>query len=254
MTDISEKEFYIENDGLRYHAKLNMPEGKDRCPLCIVFHGFTGHMEERHITAVSDVLTSVGIASLRVEMYGHGKSSGEFRDHTLFKWVTGGLAVIDYALGLDFVTDLFLAGHSQGGLLVMLLAGMCAGKIRALIPLSPAWMIPEKAREGTILGVNFDPKIIPEEIRSDNWTLDGNYIRTARMLHPEEAIAGYDGPVLIVHGDEDESVPVEYGEKAAKLYKNAELVIIRGDNHCYDRHLEEMKKAVKEFTEQTVFL
>ena len=79
------QEFYITEDGIRYHAKLEMPEGMKRCPLAIVFHGFTGHMEERHIIAVADAIRSVGIATLRVEMYGHGQSDGEFRNHTLYK-------------------------------------------------------------------------------------------------------------------------------------------------------------------------
>ena len=241
------KEFYITDDGIRYHAKLDMPEGKEKCPLAIVFHGFTGHMEETHIIAVAEALNSVGVAALRVEMYGHGKSDGQFRDHTLYKWVTGALAVLDYARSLDFVTDLFITGHSQGGLLTMLAAGMRPKELKAILPLSPAWMIPEKARKGEVLGTVFDPLDIPEEINSGDWTLGGNYIRVAQTIHPEDEIERYTGPVLIVHGDADEAVPVEYAYKAAELYKNAKLVIIPGDTHCYDHHLEMVTEAVKEF-------
>jgi len=244
------QEFFITEDGIRYHAKLEMPEGMKRCPLAIVFHGFTGHMEERHIIAVADAIRSVGIATLRVEMYGHGQSDGEFRNHTLYKWVTGGLAVIDHALSLDFVTDLYITGHSQGGLLVMLLAGMRPKQIKALIPLSPAWMIPEKARAGEVLGMTFDPLDIPEEIHNEERTLSGNYIRVAQTIHPEDEIDRYAGPVLIIHGDEDEAVPVEYAYKAAERYKNAKLVIIPGDTHCYDHHLEQVTEAVKEFLQR----
>ena len=241
------QEFFITEDGIRYHAKLDRPEGVEKCPLAIVFHGFTGHMEERHIVAVSEAIRSLGIAALRVEMYGHGQSDGEFRNHTLYKWVTGGLAVIDYALGLDFVTDLYITGHSQGGLLVMLLAGMRPKQIKALIPLSPAWMIPEKARAGEVLGMTFDPLDIPEEIHNEERTLSGNYIRVAQTIHPEDEIDRYPGPVLIIHGDEDEAVPVEYAYKAAERYKNAKLVIVPGDTHCYDHHLEQVTEAVKGF-------
>ena len=241
------QEFFITEDGIRYHAKLDRPEGVEKCPLAIVFHGFTGHMEERHIVAVSEAIRSLGIAALRVEMYGHGQSDGEFRNHTLYKWVTGGLAVIDYSLGLDFVTDLYITGHSQGGLLVMLLAGMRPKQIKALIPLSPAWMIPEKARAGEVLGMTFDPLDIPEEIHNEERTLSGNYIRVAQTIHPEDEIDRYPGPVLIIHGDEDEAVPVEYAYKAAERYKNAKLVIVPGDTHCYDHHLEQVTEAVKGF-------
>ena len=110
------KEFYIENDGVRLHAKLDMPEtaqmNAGKCPLVIVIHGFTGHMEEEHIVAAAGAVNAVGFAALRVEMYGHGGSDGRFEDHTLYKWVTNALAVIDYAKTLDFVSDLYLCGHS----------------------------------------------------------------------------------------------------------------------------------------------
>ena len=34
--------------------------------------------------------------------------------------------------------------------------------IQGIIPLSPAWMIPEGARKGPLLGQTFDPDHIPE--------------------------------------------------------------------------------------------
>ena len=241
------KEYYIDCDGIKLHAKLDMPEGKEKCPLCIVIHGFTGHMEERHIIAVQEALNEIGIASLRVEMYGHGQSDGEFRDHTLYKWVTNALAVVDHVKTLDFVTDLYITGHSQGGLLTMLIAGMCPDSFKAVLPLSPAWMIPEAARAGQVLGTPFDPMHIPEMLSFGDRELRGNYVRVAQTIHPEEEIARYRGPVLIVHGDKDEAVPYEYAVKAAELYADAQLVTIPGDTHCYDYHLEMVTEAVKEF-------
>ena len=243
------QEFYIDSDGVKIHAKLDRVEGKDKSPLCILIHGFTGHMEEDHIIAAQQAMNRAGVSVLRAEMYGHGGSDGEFKDHTLYKWVTNALSVVKYAKSLDFVTDLYLCGHSQGGLLTMLIGGMCADDFKAIIPLSPAWMIPEVAREGSILGTSFDPKHIPEKINSGDWELSGDYIRVAQTIHVEEEIDRYEGPVLIIHGDEDEAVPYSYGEKAAKLYKNAKLVTIHGDDHCYTRHLNEVADALQTFFE-----
>ena len=242
------KEFFIDDDGIRLHAKLEMPAGDDRCPLVIIVHGFTGDMEEPHIRQAAGAAIAAGYAALRVEMYGHGKSDGKFRNHTLYKWVSNMLTVVEYAQGLDFVTGLYLCGHSQGGLLVMLIAGMCPDKFGAIIPLSPAWMIPEYARKGELLGTGVNPLNIPDEfVQDDNNVLSGNYMRVAQTIHVEDEIERYKGPVLIVHGDEDESVPYEYGVKAAELYNNAKLVTIKGDNHCFDKHSDRMAEAVKEF-------
>ncbi len=241
------QEFYINCDGIRLHAKLDMPEGRERCPLCILIPGFTGHMEEAHITAAQAAINEAGVAVLRVEMYGHGGSDGKFEDHTLYKWVTNGLAVIKYARSLDFVTELYLSGHSQGGLLTMLLGGMCADDLKAILPLSPAWMIPDYAREGILFGMEIDSKHIPERVLSEEWELSGDYIRVAQTIHVEDEIARYEGPVFIVHGEEDEAVPFSYAEKALKLYKNARLIPVKGANHCFDDHLDELGAALISF-------
>ena len=241
----------IIDDGIRLNAKLEKPAGYTdgtKVPLVIIIHGFTGHMEERHILAVSETLKETGCATLRVDMYGHGSSDGEFAKHTLFKWMSNALTVIDYARSLDFVSDLYLCGHSQGGMMAMLAAGMKHEYIKGLIPLSPAWMIPEHARKGTLLGQDFDPDHIPDMLPAwGDRGLEGNYVRVAQTIHVEDFIDRYDGPVLIVHGDEDETVPVQYGIEAARRYKDAKLVLIPGDTHCYDHHLEAVTEAVAEW-------
>ncbi len=239
---------FIMDDGIRLNAKLDMPDIKagGKCPVAVVIHGFTGDMEERHIVAVSKALNEAGCATLRVDMYGHGGSGGEFGKHTLYKWLTNALTVIDYARGLDFMAELYLCGHSQGGLTVMLAAAMKHDVIDGIIPLSPAWMIPEQARQGMILGQTFDPEHIPDVIPPWRYVgLEGNYVRVAQTIHVEEAIKRYSGPVLIVHGDMDEDVPVRYGIEAARLYRDARLVLIPGDTHCYDRHLDMVTESVR---------
>lgn len=243
------REFYINDDGIKLHAKLDFPtEEKEKYPLVIVIHGFTGHMEEEHIVGVSRAMNEIGFATLRAEMYGHGGSDGAFHDHTLFKWIGNAMAVTDYARNLDFVSDLYLCGHSQGGLLTMLIGGMEHDVFRAIIPLSPASMIPANARRGELLGQTFDPDHIPDELESwDGLTLGGNYIRAAQMLHIEDAIRRFTNPVLLVHGSADEAVPLSCSEEAAEAYKDAKLVVIPDDLHCYDYHLDMVEKAVQDF-------
>ena len=241
------KEFYINCDGTRLHAKLDRPDDTVKGALCILIHGFTGHMEEEHIIAAQKAMNEAGVSVLRAEMYGHGKSDGRFIDHTLYKWVTNALAVIAYARGLDFVTELYVCGHSQGGLLTMLMGGMCADVLKGILPLSPAWMIPENARAGIVLGNSFDPEHIPEKLASESWEISGDYIRVAQTIHVEDAISRFKGKVLIVHGDEDPVVPYSYAEKAAELYKDAKVIPIHGADHCFVGHLEELADSIKVF-------
>lgn len=245
------KEFYIEDDGIKLHSRLDMPAGYEegtKCPLVIIIHGLTGHMEEPHIRAIAAQFNELGMATLRAEMYGHGKSGGDFHRHNLFKWLNNAMTVTDYAKSLDFVTDLYLCGHSQGGVTTELVGGMKHEDFRAIMPLSPATFITEGARAGREFGYEFDPDRIPDELPvNDEQTVDGNYVRAAQLLDIDYAIEKYKGPVLIVHGDQDEAIPVHYSEEAAAKYSNARLVIVKGDDHCYNYHLDEVLAAIREF-------
>ena len=236
----------LNDDGIRLHVELSMPEKQaDQLPLVILVHGFTGHMEERHILASASAMLKEGYAVLRAEMYGHGQSGGEFVNHDLYKWIHNLLTVADYARTLPFVSDLYLCGHSQGGLLVMLAGAMLRDRVRGIIPLSPAWMIPEQARNGCVLGYRFDPDHIPDRILLDpDRELNGNYIRVAQTVFAEEAIRRFPGPVLLVHGTGDATVPYVWAEKAAALYADCELVPIPGDTHCFDLHCDQLENAL----------
>ena len=245
---------FFDIDGVRLNAKLEFPDNEaEQSPLLILVHGFTGHMEERHILAVADTVRSLGFAVLRVELYGHGHSGGSFFDHDLGKWVSELTQIIDRMQKLDFVSELWLCGHSQGGLAVMLAAAERKDAVKGLIPLSPAWTIPAGARMGNLLGAPFDPANVPAVIPvKEGLTLSGNYVRVAQTVDAEAAIRAYPGPVLIVHGTADETVPFACSQQAAALYQNCTLVPVEGDTHCFDRHLEEMTAAVRAWlAEQT---
>jgi pimeloyl-ACP methyl ester carboxylesterase len=181
-------------------------------------------------------------------MFGHGKSDGKFEEHDLFRWLENGMTVTEYAQSLDFATDIYLIGHSQGGLTTVLLAGMMPQAFKAAIPLSPAVMVPDGARSGKLLGYSFDPHNIPDMLHANSeQSIKGRYVRAAQLINIDWAISNYKNPVFIVHGDEDEAIPVKYSEELNTKYENSELVIIKGDDHCYNYHLDEVIEAVKGF-------
>lgn len=247
------EELFIECDGLKVHAKIEFPEvQKEKMPVFVLIPGFTGHIEEDHIIGIANAAIDAGYVCLRAELYGHGLSDGDFYDHTLYLWLQQSIRVINYVASLPYAEKIVLAGHSQGGLLSVLAAGVMEDKLCALIPLSPALNIPNDAKRGSILEVKFDNDNLPEYIQSDCWKLSSNYIRVARMLPIESAIEGFKKPVLVIHGTEDESVPYIYGKELSGKYINAKLISIEGDNHCYDYHLDEVKSAVSEFIKEFV--
>ena len=237
---MTREEFYLTDDGIRLHAKLDRPEGLEKTPLRIVVHGLTGHMEEPHLCAVSETMNDLGIATLRVELYGHGQSDGAFEDHDLAKWLHNLDTVTDYAKSLDFVTDLYLCGHSQGGLAVVIQAGRRPEEYKAILPLAPALMIPRLAKQ-------FPEDEIPDCFYFHEQRIAQGYILANRALDVDAAIRNYHGPVLLVQGMADTTIVPQDTVDAAKVYENAALVTIDGDTHCFDYHLDKVVEAVKEF-------
>ncbi len=237
---MTREEFYLTDDGIRLHAKLDRPEGLEKTPLCIIVHGLTGYMEEEHIVAISAAMNDFGIATLRVELYGHGQSDGAFEDHDLAKWLHNLDTVTDYAKSLDFVTDLYLCGHSQGGLAVVIQAGRRPEEYKAILPLAPALMIPRLAKQ-------FPEDEIPDCFYFHEQRIAQGYILANRALDVDAAIRNYHGPVLLVQGMADTTIVPQDTVDAAKVYENATLVTIDGDTHCFDYHLDKVVEAVKEF-------
>ena len=244
--------FTIPDDGIRLSAVLEKPAG-ERMPLAIFLHGFTSSKEKPHNIASCEAMREAGCATLRLDLYGHGDSGGEFRRHTLYKWISNTLAAVRYARQLPFVTDIYLSGHSQGGLTAALVGGMAPDLIRGLILRAPAFMIPGCARAGNMLGYRFDPDRIPDEIPViKGLTLDGEYLRVAQTIRPEEAVARFPGPVLLLHGDGDDVVPLQDSLDAAGRYRRCRMEIIPGETHHFDRRPEQMRRLIRDWLKKTM--
>ena len=237
----------IYDDGIRLSAILERP-GREPGPLAIVIHGFTSAKERPHTIAACEAMRDAGCATLRMDMYGHGESGGEVRKHTLYKWLSNIMAAVDWARSQDFVTDIYLSGHSQGGLAAALAAAIERDRVKGLILRAPAFMIPRCAREGNLLGRAFDPDHIPDEIEViKGLTLEGNYVRVAQAVRAEEAMDRFTRPVLILHGDRDDVVPLQDSLDASRRYKNCRLEIMEGETHHFDHDPEKMKAAIREW-------
>ncbi len=223
----------------------------DPGPLVLVLHGFTSSKDRIHTAAACEAMREAGFSTLRFDLYGHGESGGEFRKHTLHKWISNTLAMMDWAEQQDFVTEIWLSGHSQGGLTAALAAGTAPERVKGLILRAPAFMIPRCAREGNLLGIRFDPDHIPEAFPTiKGLTLEADYIRSAQAIRVEDAIDAFAGPVLLLHGEADDVVPLWDAAAAAERYRNCTLELIPGETHHFDRAPDRMKTLIRDWLKQ----
>ena len=240
--------FFINDDGIRLSAVLEQPEEKTTA-LVIILHGFGSTKDRPHNVKAAEAMRESGFATLRFDLYGHGESGGEFRKHTLYKWISNTMTVIDWARENSF-DCIYLSGHSQGGLIAAQVAGMEHDRIKGLILRAPAFIIPDLAWKGSMLGQSFDPNHIPDvAVTLNGLSLDGNYARVAQTIHVEDVFR-FTGPVLILHGDEDDLVPLDDSKRAEEQYTDCELREMKGETHHFDRHPEQMKEIITEWMEK----
>ena len=246
-----EQNIIIPDDGISLSAVLETPEGAEgKLPLVIILHGFGSAKNRIHTMQTAETMREAGFATLRLDLFGHGESGGEFCRHTLYKWIGNTLAAINYMRGLGY-TELYLSGHSQGGLVAALAGAMEPDRIRGLILRAPGFLIPEGARSGSLLGYSFDPDRIPDSVAlPQGVTLDGDYIRVAQTVYAEAAADRFKGPVLILQGKDDDVVPPETVRPFAARYADCELVEIEGEGHHFDHCPEEMTNRIRGFMEK----
>lgn len=227
----------------RISALLQQPalaEGQ-KCPLVILMHGFMANKALQPLKGIAQALEAEGIASLRFDFDGHGRSDGRFCEMTVLTEIEDAKVVFAYAKTLDFVSKIAFLGHSQGGVVAGMLAGeLGAGEVTALVQLAPAAVLKDDALNGVLMGKTYDPANPPEKFRVFFHTVGKCYFLVAQKLPIYETSAKYDGPVCLIHGTEDKIVPYRYSEQYDSVYKNSVLHILEGENHFLSKRRPEV--------------
>ena len=228
----------IKRDGLTLRGDLLRPNAC-KSPAAIIFHGFMatrGYDKEHMFCKIADALLAKGIAVVKFDFDGHGGSDGDFSDMNVYSEILDAAKIMDYVRGLDFVTDIYIVGHSQGALVGGMTAGYYREYVKKLVMLAPAATIKDDANKGSCFGKKYDTYNVPDYItmtnaENKNFNVGGLYFRIARTLPIYETTAMFEGETLIIHGTNDEAVGVVGSQRYAECMKNVTLELIEGENH-----------------------
>lgn len=211
-------------------GKKNHPQD-----VVILSHGFMAN--ERMCYKYAKLLAEIGFLAITFDFCGGGiisRSDGHSQNMTIFTEKEDLLAVIEGVKQQFSPTGITLLGCSQGGFVSGLLAAELKEKvIDRLILFYPAVCIPDDARKGKMMFYRFDPNNIPDVLGRFPMKLGGDYAKTVIDMDPYEALKGYNGPVLLVHGTADNIVDISYSRKLKEIYPNCTYEEIEGGGHMF---------------------
>ena len=226
--------FSCQRDGLTIRGTVL----GDACPgrhAVILCHGFLAN--ELSVRQEAEFLAQTGYLAVSFDFCGGGpdsRSDGDPADMTVLTEKEDLLSVIAAVRAQFRPASLSLLGMSQGGFVCALTAAdPRAGEILCLSLYFPALCIPDDARSGHLLLYHFDPEHMPDLLGDRPMRLGSCYALAVRDMDPYREIAGYDGPVLLVHGTADPIVNVRYSRRAKDVYRHCEYHEIEGAEHAF---------------------
>ena len=252
------KEYKVHGPQGGLAMEVTLPNGfnedTDKCPMVILMHGIFSSKNIVPIPALAKALAKEGIASICFDFGGHWKSEGKMQYMTVGKEIEDALAMWEYAKSLPYVSKIGLLGHSQGGVVASMTAGILASRGEspaALALVAPGSVVQDACRNGKFFGAKFNPADPPEYVKCFGiMKLGREYILTTQELDIYGTAKTYTGPVRLIHGSKDTIVPMSCSEKFVETYtQDAELIVVEGENHMITRKLKTVvTHAVSFFT------
>ena len=210
---------------------------KETYPAVILSHGFGSNAES--CKPYAKIFAANGYAAYAFDFRGGGadsRSSGATTEMSVLTEAEDLTAVLEQVRTLDYVDEsrVFLWGASQGGFVSSYVAANRPDDVKALILYYPAFVLQDDARARY---PNLDD--IPEIENLWGTELGAIYSMDAMSFDIYGVIGNYKGDVLIVHGDRDDVVPLSYSERAATVYKSANLIVFEGGGHGFSDRIAE---------------
>jgi len=231
------------NEGQKIIGVVHRPDGPPaaRYPAVVICHGFTGQKVEPHriFVKTAEKLAAQGYLALRFDFRGSGDSEGEFHEMTVEGEISDAIKAVDYLVAAEPVDPerIGVVGLSMGGAVAACLTGRDR-RIKATV----LWAaVADFEMMGT--GARFSNS--PWVAEFDAWDYGGNlvgrrHVESAVQVRPSEEIKQARGPVLILHGDNDQVVSLDH----AHLYRGSlaqagvphELTIVPGGDHTFNSY------------------
>jgi pimeloyl-ACP methyl ester carboxylesterase len=242
-------------------GRLDRPDGdqiawrriEGRGPTVLWLGGFRSDMSGTKAQALAEWAHARDRSFLRFDYFGHGESSGDFvKGGSISRWREDALAVIDELTEGPLV----LVGSSMGGWISLLALAARTERVKAIVLIAPAPDFTE---------VLMKPRFAPEVFRAleddgvwiERSEYDPEGYPITRLLIEDgdrwsvlPGPLGFKGPVRILQGARDDSVPWTHAHELVGALSGDDVVftLIKDGDHRLSRpqDLERLIAAVEE--------
>ena len=215
----------------------------------VFFHGFMSDMTGKKPSAIQNFCKKHKISFLKFEYSGHGRSSGKFIDGNISQWTNDAKQLIKSKIEKN--KKLIFIGSSMGSWIALNLLRIFKKRIKGFVGIASA---PEFLEE--LMWKKFDKKIREILMKKKIY-----YLKVGDFTYPITKQLILDGrknkilnrkinfniPVVLLHGLQDEVVPLKISKKTLKIFTKSKkrLIKIRKGDHSLSKK-NNLKKMCKE--------
>ena len=225
-------------------------------PVLLFVHGFKGFKDWGHFPLLADYFAEQGFVCVKLNLSHNGLvvgGTGDLEDLEAFGHNNFCIELDDIGQVIDALftpgatpmpaaeMDLqhfFLAGHSRGGGLALLKAAedpriRAVATWAAIAEIHPQWpqaVFDEWQRVGVLHVPNTRTGV---ELPMHYQIVENYHANRPRLDIPHNVRRKLKQPLLIIHGDEDETVSVAAAHKLQALKPDAELLLVPGATHMF---------------------
>ena len=231
------------NKGQQLVGILHVPDklACGKAPGIVMFHGFTGNRTEDHrlFVHVARVLCDSGFVVFRFDFRGSGDSDGEFDDMT----IPG--EVDDAEQALTFLGDQEMVDKNRVGVIGLSMGGRVAA-ILASRDLRVKFVVLYSAALGPLRERFLSPTDEKELRKLDSgeaisvgkgWFLKRPFFDSVDHPVPLDVMNRIRSPVLLVHSNTDEVVPLDDSRKGYETVRDLndknEFHVVEGGDHTF---------------------
>ncbi|MEE0967309.1 MAG: alpha/beta fold hydrolase [Bacilli bacterium] len=234
-----QKYYELKTDKGIMRGYFHVPN-KDRYPVCIIFHGFTGlHTGTKFsYTTISRILEERGIGTIRLDFLGTGDSDLAFKDMTFKDELECAILILKEVQNMSGITDIYLLGHSMGGAIASEVAKLYPNVIKKMCLWAPAFNLSED--------IEYLKGKVPQADYYDHsgFEISDEFVEDIISRDFYKDLDIYKNKLMIIHGTKDTTVPYKISNRYLKLFYHPIFYPIENASHNYD-NLEHINKVIE---------